>query len=85
MCTRLGFNTQLSAPNAHHMLGQTKRPWRTVGDFAFSMLYAMCVPNNMWLCAISTIVHLRNRTFSRAIGSYGGVPLTRLLGAVPYA
>jgi hypothetical protein len=85
MCTRLGFNTQFSAPNAHHMLGLAKHPWRTLRDFAFSMLHAMCVPNNMWLCAISTIVHLRNRTFGRAIGPSGGVPRTLLLGAVPDA
>jgi hypothetical protein len=28
-CTRLAFNTQFSAPYAHHMLGKAERPWRT--------------------------------------------------------
>jgi hypothetical protein len=37
----------------------------------------------MWSCAISTVVHLRNRTFSIAIGPSGGVPLTLLTCTVP--
>jgi hypothetical protein len=60
MCTRLGFSTQFSAPYAHHMMGKAERPWRTLRDCASSMLHAMSVPNIMWLCAISTVVHLRN-------------------------
>jgi hypothetical protein len=68
MCARLGFSTQLFAPYAHHMLGKAERPWRTLRDCASSMLHAMYVPNNMWSCAISTVVHLRNRTFSIAVG-----------------
>jgi hypothetical protein len=43
MCIRLGFNTQLSAPYAHHMLGKAERPWRTLRDCASSMLHAMYV------------------------------------------
>jgi hypothetical protein len=58
MCTRLGFSTQFSAPHDHHMLGKAERPWRTLLDCAFSMLHAMSVPNNMWSCAISTLVLL---------------------------
>jgi hypothetical protein len=49
------------------------------------MLHVMSVPNSMWSCAISTVVHLRNRTYSRAVGPYGGVPITLLTGAVPDA
>jgi hypothetical protein len=85
MCTRLGFNTQFSAPYAHHMLGKAERPWRTMLDCASSMLHAMLVPNSMWLCAISTVVHLRNRTYSRAVGPSRGVSITLLTGAVPDA
>jgi hypothetical protein len=57
MCTRLGFSTQFSAPYAHHMLGKAERPWRILRDCASSMLHAMSVPNSMWSCAISTVVH----------------------------
>jgi hypothetical protein len=85
MCTRLGFNTQFSAPYAHHMPGKAERPWRTLRDCASSMLRAMFVPNSMWLCAVITVVHLRNRTYSRAVGPFGGAPLTLLTGAVPDA
>jgi hypothetical protein len=85
MCNRLGFNTQFSAPYAHHMLGKAERPWRKLRDCASSMLHAMSVPNNMWSCALSTVVHLCNRTFNIAVGLYGGVPLTLLTGAVPDA
>ena len=85
MCARLGFSTQFSAPYAHHMLGKAERPWRTLRDCASSMLHAMSVPNSMWSCAISTVVHLRNRTYSRAVGPSGGVPVTILTGAVPDA
>jgi transposase InsO family protein len=85
MCTRLGFSTQFSAPYAHHMLGKAERPWRTLRDCASSMLHAMFVPNNMWSCAIGTVVHLRNRTYSRVVGPSGGVPVTLLSGAVPDA
>jgi hypothetical protein len=46
------------------------------------MLDAMSAPNNMWSCAINTIVYLRNRTYSRAIGPSGGVPLALLTGNV---
>jgi hypothetical protein len=82
MCTRLGFGTQFSAPYAHHMLGKAERPWRTPRDCASSMLHAMSVPDSMWSCAISTVVHLRNRTYIRAVGPFGGVPITLLTGVV---
>jgi hypothetical protein len=78
MCSRLGFCTPFSAPYAHHMVGKAERPWRTLRDSASTMLHAMFVPNNMWSCAIITLVHLRNRTFSRAVGPPEGVPLTLL-------
>jgi hypothetical protein len=85
MCTRLGFSTQFSAPYAHHMLGKAERPWRTLRDCASSMLHSLSVPNSMWSCAISTVGHLRNRTYSRAVGPSGGVPITLLTEAVPNA
>jgi hypothetical protein len=85
MCTRLGFSTQFSAPYAYHMLGKAERPWRTLRDCASSMLHAMSVPNSMWSCSISTVVHLRKRTYSRAVGPSRGVLVTLLTGAVPDA
>jgi hypothetical protein len=85
MCTHLEFITQFSAPYPHHMMGKAERPWRTLRDCAPSMLHAMFVPNSMWSCAISTIVHLRNRTYNRVVGPSGGVPLTLLTGTVPDA
>jgi hypothetical protein len=85
MCTGLGLSTLFPAPYLHHMLGKAERPWRTLRDCASSMLHAMFVPNNMLSCAINTMVHLRNNTFNRAVGPSGGVPLTLLTGAVPYA
>jgi hypothetical protein len=60
------------------MLGKTERPWRTIRDNAFAMMHNMSVPNAMWSCAISIVVYLRNRTFTRAVGLSGGVPLTLL-------
>jgi transposase InsO family protein len=85
MCTRLGFSTQFSAPYAHHRLGKAERPWRTLRDCASSMLHAMSMPNSTWSCAINTVVYLRNRTYTRAVGPFGGVPITLLTGAVPDA
>jgi hypothetical protein len=41
----------------------------------------MYVPNSMRSCAVITILYLRNRTFSRAVGLSGGVPLTLLTSA----
>jgi hypothetical protein len=85
MCSRLGFCTQFSAPYAHHTLEKAERSWRTLRDCASSMMHAMFVPNSMWSCAINTIVHLRNRTFTIAVGLSGVVPLTLLTGTVPDA
>jgi hypothetical protein len=39
-------------------------------------------PNHMLSCTISTVVHLRNRAFSKAVGPSKGVPLIHLTGAV---
>jgi hypothetical protein len=39
----------------------------------------------MWSCAISTVVYIRNCAFSRAVGVYGGVPLTLLTSHAPDA
>jgi hypothetical protein len=72
----MGFGVQFSARYAHHMLGKTERPWRTIRDNASSMLHSMAVPNFMWSCAIGTVVYLRNRTYNRSMGLTGGVPLT---------
>jgi hypothetical protein len=36
----------------------------------------------MWSCAINTVVHLRNRTYTRVVGPSGGVSLTRFTGTV---
>jgi hypothetical protein len=49
------------------------------------MLHAMFVPNNMWSCAVSTVVHMSNRTFNTFANPYGGVPITLLTYAVPDA
>jgi hypothetical protein len=43
------------------------------------------VLNSIWSCAVSTFVYLRNRTFSRAVGPSGGVPLTLLTVVEPKA
>jgi hypothetical protein len=67
------------------MLGKAERLQRTLRGCASSMLHAMFVPNIMWSCAINTIVHLCNRTFSRALGPFGGVPFTLVTGEVSYA
>jgi hypothetical protein len=82
MCGRLGVGVQFSSPyHAHHMLGKAERPWRTVWENASAMMHKMLVPNAMWSCAVSTVVYLRNHTFSRAVGPSGGVPQTlRTLG-----
>jgi hypothetical protein len=76
---------QFSAPYAHHILGKAERPWRTIWDNACAMMHSMSVPNAMWSCAVSTIVDLRNRTFSRAVGPSGGVHLTLLTQVEPDA
>jgi hypothetical protein len=74
-----------SAPYAHHMLGKAERKWCTLRDGASSMLHAISVPFNIWSCAINTVVHLRNRAFTIAVGPFGGPLLTLLTGAVPDA
>jgi hypothetical protein len=48
-------------------------------------MHNMPVPISMWSCAVSTVVYLRNRTFRRAIGLSGGVPITRLTPTAPDA
>jgi hypothetical protein len=73
ICTRLEFNTKFSTPYTHHMLGKAERPWRRLRHCASSVQHAMFVPNSMWSCAISTVVHMRNRTFSGAVGRYVGL------------
>jgi hypothetical protein len=60
------------------MLGKAERPWRTLRDNASAPLHIMSVPNSMCSCAISHVVYLRNRMFSRAVGVSCGVPLTLL-------
>jgi hypothetical protein len=85
MCAQLGVGVQFSAPYAHHMLGKAERPWRTIRDNASAMLHSMAVPNSMWSCAVSTVVYLRNRTYSRSVGPTGGIPLTLLTSSVPDA
>jgi hypothetical protein len=42
------------------------------------MIHCMSVPNSMWSWAVSVVVHLRNRTFSRAGRLPGDVPITLL-------
>jgi hypothetical protein len=67
------------------MLGKAKRPWRTLLDNASTLPHNMSVPNSMWSFAISTVVYLRNRMFSRAFGVTSGVPLTLLTSQEPDA
>jgi hypothetical protein len=85
MCAHLGVGVQLSAPYAHHMLGKAERPWRTIRDNASAMLHSMAEPNSMWSCVVSTVVYLRNRTYTRSVGPSGGIPLTLLTSSVPDA
>jgi hypothetical protein len=85
MCAHLGVGVQFSVPYAHHMLGKAERPWRTIRDNASAMLHSMAVPNSIWSCVVSTIVYLRNRTYSRSVGHNGGIPLTLLTSFVPDA
>jgi hypothetical protein len=65
MCAHLGVGVKFSVPYAHHMSGKAERPWRTIRDNASAMLHCMAVPNSMWSCAVSIVVHLRNCTYSR--------------------
>jgi hypothetical protein len=85
ICARLSVGVQSSAPYAHNMLSKAERPRRTIRDNASAMLHNMYVPNFMWSCAVSIVVYLRNRTFSRTVGPSGGVPLPLLTSATPDA
>jgi hypothetical protein len=67
------------------MFGKAKRPWRTLRDIASALQHGVSVPNSMWSCAINTVVYLRNRIFSRAVGASGGVPLMLLTSQAPDA
>jgi hypothetical protein len=67
MCARMGVGVQFSAPYAHHMLVKAERPLRRIRDNASPMLHISAVPNLMWSCAVSTVVYLRNRTYSRSV------------------
>jgi hypothetical protein len=60
------------------MLGKAERSWRTLRDSASALLHGMSVPNSMLSCVISTVVYLRKRMLSRAVGACGDVPLTLL-------
>jgi hypothetical protein len=79
---RLGVGVQFSAPYAHHMFGKAERPWRSIRDNAYAMLYTMAVPDSMWSCAVNNVVYLRNRTYNRSVGLTGGIPLTLLTSSV---
>jgi hypothetical protein len=79
MCGRLVFGVQISAASyAHHMLGKAERPLRTIRNNAPTMMPIIFAPNSTWSCTLNKVVYLRNRTFSRAVGPSGGVPLTLL-------
>jgi hypothetical protein len=78
MCACMEVGVEFSAPYAHHMLGKAERPLHTIRDNAFAMMHSMSVPNSIWSCAINTVVHLRNRTSSRAVGPSSGVHVTLL-------
>jgi hypothetical protein len=67
------------------MLVKDERPWRTLRDKGCALPHGMSVPNSMWSCAINTVVYLRSRMFSRAVGAFGGVPLTLLTSQAPDA
>jgi hypothetical protein len=49
------------------------------------MMHSMSVPNAMWSCAVSTIVYLRSRNFSRVVRPSCGVSLTLLTRVEPDA
>jgi transposase InsO family protein len=85
MCARMGVGIQFSAPYAHHMIGKAERPWRTIRNNESAMLHSMAVPNFMWSCVVSTVLYLRNRTYTRSVGLTGGVPLTLLTSSPPDA
>jgi hypothetical protein len=78
ICGRLGVGVQFSAPYAHHMLGKAERPWCTIRDDVFAMMHSISVPNSMWLCAVSTVVYLRNRGFICVVSLSRGVMVTLL-------
>jgi hypothetical protein len=68
------------------MLIKVERPWLTIRDSASAMMHRMSVPNSMWSCAVSTVVYLHDRTFSRAfISLSGGIPITLLVSNAPDA
>jgi hypothetical protein len=67
------------------MLGKAERPRRTIRDIACAMMHSMSVPNAMWSCAVSIVVYLRNRTFSRAVGPSSDVHVTLLTMVEPDA
>jgi hypothetical protein len=85
MCANLGVGTQFSASYAHHMLGKVERLWDTNHDCDYASMHIMPVPMSMWSCAMSTAVHLRNRIFSGAVSTCGGVSFTLLTPASPDA
>jgi hypothetical protein len=67
------------------MFGKAERPWRTLMDNVSALFNNMSIPNSMSSCAISTIVYLCNRMFSRAVGVSGGLSLTLLTSPEPDA
>jgi hypothetical protein len=67
------------------MFGKAERPWRTLRENASAMMHIMSVSNSVWSCAVSTVVSLRNRTFSRANNLSSGVRITLLTSKAPDA
>jgi hypothetical protein len=49
------------------------------------MMHAMSVPNRRWSCVVGTVVYLRNKHFSKAVGVTGGVPITVIMRFEPEA
>jgi hypothetical protein len=69
-----------------HLFGKVKRYWYTIRDSASSaMMHTTFLTYSMLLCAVSTVVYLRNRAFNRAVGLSCSVPLTLITLVDPNA
>ena len=55
---------ELSAPYSPHQNRTAERGWRSSFDMARCLLVESKLPKSMWVCAVLTSVHIRNRCYN---------------------
>jgi hypothetical protein len=75
----LGYGQRFSPPHTQAMNGVAERKIGVLTDMARSMIRFADLPSTMWLLAMKHAAFIRNRSYSRSIGSS---PIKKLTSAV---